>query len=196
MLFTPSPSFFLPSESSSVGSDSSPTHISSASRRSSNANSQSYRNPSSTNNPTLVSNGPTNDRLSFTSQSALSQSSDHEWFYSALSSSSSSSSRPSIQLTPFQNNTDQRNSSSEDASNFLTMSRSDETLVHERLTSIPNPETGTTMNSEEQKMRSLSLSPPVTPRHERNQRRDFSLANERKVILNVGGVRHEGKHIV
>lgn len=96
MLFTPSPPLSSQSVSSSVESDSSPTHIASTFNNQ-NVESQRHTLPLST-NATLVANGPSNNQLLSNSQTRLSQLHDQDYFYSPLSSSSSS--HPSIHLTP------------------------------------------------------------------------------------------------
>lgn len=55
------------------------------------------RTSSSSYNATLITNGPPNNRFLSTSQSRFSQLPDQDWFYSP---SASSSSRPSVHLTP------------------------------------------------------------------------------------------------
>ncbi|CAF1428567.1 unnamed protein product [Adineta steineri] len=96
MLFTRSPPFSSPSVSSSVESESSPAHTAfiSNSRHVENHQHTGY----SLTNTTFTTNGPSNNTLLSTSESHYSQLSDQDSFYSLFSTSSSSS--PSIPLTP------------------------------------------------------------------------------------------------
>jgi hypothetical protein len=252
MLFTPSSPISSPSESSSVGSESSPTHTSSVGKARYVGN-QSYAIALS-NNSTLVTNGPENNRLLSTSPTRLSQLSDQEWFYSPLSSSSSS--RPSIQLTPTKTITPSplptRRLDSpatvpiqKKARRFRFPTSSKLFTRHAPMNSIPttttttastpsNPQdtlhlttTGVSVNFrpasmpipvvnpmaaaalvddietiivDEHTTKSFTSSPSTTPRtstHLHRSPTDYMTnvyqSLHRKVILNVGGVRHEGK---
>jgi hypothetical protein len=96
MLFTPSPPLSSQSVSSSVGSES--PSIQTASIFNTRDVENLLHTESLSNNTILVTNGPSNNQLLSTSQSHFSQLFDQDYFYSPFSSSSSS--RPSIHLTP------------------------------------------------------------------------------------------------
>ena len=96
MLFTPSPPLPSQSISSLIGSESPPTHTVSISNARDVEN--QLRTDSVLNNITLEVNGSSHNPLLSTSESHCSQLSDPDSFYSPFSTSSSSP--PSIQLTP------------------------------------------------------------------------------------------------
>jgi hypothetical protein len=237
MLFTPSPPLSSQSVSSSVESDLSPTH------RTSICKEQNVENQlhtiSLSNNPILPINGP----LLPTNQSSLPQLSDQDFYHSPLSSSSSSSSRPSTHLTlpNFQSNQTHRRGSCPDSSIhkklnpclkpsirdvlMATVPTPDSHMYHteekiafskanlwsdNNIIPVANPvaaaalvEDNEIVINEEQLTKSGNSSPIDTPKNSENidQTSTICSANNyysspintnRKVILNVGGVRHEG----
>jgi hypothetical protein len=235
MLFTPSPPLSAQSVSSSVESDSSPTHTVSVSNTHNVENQQHIISPP--NNPTLVvTNGPSN------SQSSSSQLSEQDYFYSPFSSSSS---RPSIHLTPTKTPTNFKllKSRRRDScpvsplqkrlNRFHLPTNITSTIRNALMASIPNPDSNmydtddkshisktnlwynnnTIMPvanpvaaaalvedtaNDEQVTRSLTPSPLDTPKNNRSPTEcsanvsSSNITNNRKVTLNVGGVRHEG----
>jgi hypothetical protein len=248
MLFTPSPPPSLQSVSSAEESNSSPAHIASVS------NAGDVENQLHTiflsNNATLVTNGPSNNQLLSTSQSPFSQLPDQDYFYSPFSSSSSS--RPSIYLTPTKTTTTNiklsksrrrescpvspihkkinrfhfptsTTSSIRDAL-MATMSTTDPNIYYTDDKSnlfkvnlwsdnaaipVVNPvaaaalvEDNEMATNEEQLNKSVTPSPLDSPKNSEHLHRsptDCSatlyppnMDTNRKVILNVGGVRHEG----
>ena len=240
MLFTPSSPPSTASEPSSVGSESSPAHTSSARY----VRYGDSRPPciSSATNATLVSNGLGTNRFLSVSQSPLPPSSDQEWFYSPLSSSSSS--RPSIQVTPTKSQPSSRARRRDSCptapvpkkahrfrfpphlqpfSRHAPMletpgTHSNEPHLEDIYFSSPtafsthrsslamampvaNPVAAAALvDAEEQRTKSSTPSPSLTPKNSGNLHRSatecsthFYPSNPRKAILNVGGVRHEGK---
>lgn len=252
MLFTPSSPPSSVSEPSSVGNESSPTHTSSARY----ARYGDSRPPaiSSATNATLVSNGLGNNRFLSASQSPLPLSSDQEWFYSPLSSSSSS--RPSVQVTPTKSKSNLHSPSKSRRRDSCptapiqkkihrfrfphhlkpftrhacrTETPSTHSNVHHlediyyspsttlstnlRPLSMPMPvanpiaaaalvDDDETLIAEDQTRKSLTPSPSLTPKNSGQMHRSATdcstniyQSSSRKLILNVGGVRHEGKLI-
>lgn len=187
MLFTPSPPFFLPSESSSVTNDSSPTHISSGRSDVTSANSQSYRIPSS-NNSTLVSKREANYGLFSASQLSLSQTSDQECFYSPLSSRSSS--HRSIQLITSKH---QRRVTFPYENMIISQKKASETTCNNINNNYnhnnQNNKTRHLTEQEDQTSLSSANTPPLSP----NSKKHHDPHIGRKVTINVGGVRHRGK---
>ena len=229
MLFTPSPPLSSQSVSSSVGSESSSIQTASIS------NARNVENQLHTeSNTILVSNGPTNKQLLSTSQSHVSQLPDQDYFYSPFSSSSSS--RPSIQLTPTKTipnitlskpnrrescpvspNIDKnfyqhlhfptnRTSSIRDVL-MATMPTTDHHLSktnqwsNNTIMPVANPAAAASLiednemtADEEQSAKSITPSPLDTPKNNDRLHRsptDHNINTNRKIILNVGGVRHE-----
>jgi hypothetical protein len=244
MLFTPPPPpLSSQSVSSSVENDSSPTHTASVFNT---RNVENQLNPISlSNNATLVTNGPSNNQLLSTSQSLFFSLPDQDYFYSP--SSSSSSSRPSIHLTPtnFEVSKSTRRdsypvspvpkkinrfhfptnitSSIRDAL-MASMPNPDSNMYHTEdkshsskanlwsnntLMPVANPTAAAALiddnemvTNNEQLTKSDTSSPLNTPKNSENLTRSPTVCsvnlhppninNNRKVILNVGGVRHEG----
>ncbi|CAF0970674.1 unnamed protein product [Rotaria sp. Silwood1] len=246
MLFTHSPPLFSQSVSSSVGNESSSSHTTTV------CNSRDIENQlhtvSLSNNSTLFTNGPSNDQLLSNSQSHFSQLSDQDYFYSPLSSSSSSC--PSIHLTTTKTITNSKLSKSHrgdscpilanhkrinhfylpkkiSSSNrdvpMATMPTKDSHVCHSDdisqlskanqwfdNTTIPvtNPAAATAFIendeleiSEEPVSTSVTTSPTDTPKISECLHQSLpdcsvnvcpsNINTDRKVILNVGGVRHE-----
>jgi hypothetical protein len=238
MLFTPSPPLSSQSVSSSVGSESPSIQTASIS------NARNVENQLHTeSNTILVKNGPTNKQLLSASQSHVSQLPDQDYFYSPFSSSSSS--RPSIQLTPTKTVTNiklskpnrrescpvspninkkfyhhlhfptKRTSSIRDVL-MATMPTTDHHLHHKEdishlsktnqwsnntIMPVANPaaaaalvEDNEMIADEEQLAKSITPSPLDTPKNNDRLHRsptDHNINTNRKIILNVGGVRHE-----
>ncbi|CAF2541144.1 unnamed protein product [Rotaria sp. Silwood2] len=246
MLFTRSPPLFSQSVSSSVGNESSPSHTATV------CNSRDVENQlhtvSLSNNSTLFTNGPSNNGLLSNSQSNFYQLPDQDCFYSPLSSSSSSC--PSIHLTPTKTITNiklskaRRGDSCPILPNYkrlnhfylptkisssirdvlmATMPTTDPDVCHSEDISqffkenqwsnnntIPviNPAAAAVFSenneleiNEEQLTTSITPSPLDTPKNSECLRQSLTdcsahvypsnINNNRKVILNVGGVRHE-----
>jgi hypothetical protein len=245
MLFTQSPPLSSQSVSSSVENDSSPTHTASV------LNIQNVENQlctiSLSNNATLVSNGPSNNQLLSTSQFHFSQSPDQDYFYSPFSSSSSS--RPSIQLTSTDILTNLKSSKShrrdscpvsptrKKPNHFHFPTNIASSIRNALMASMPNPDTNNYHTEDkshlsktnlwsnntiipvanpvaaaalvedvinnEQQTKSATSSPLDTPKNSEHLDQSSTVCSinaypsniltNRKVTLNVGGVRHEGK---
>jgi hypothetical protein len=239
MLFTPSPP--LPSQpiSSSIGSESSPTHIASISNGRNVEN--QLHNDFILNNSTLTENGPSNNLLLSTSESRFSQLSDQENFYSPFSTSP-----PSAQLTPITNiklsdahrrdscpispthkklnqfhfprsitsptrnvlmakipsTTNREIDHTEDLSKTTLWSNNTIIPIANPFAAAALVEDDEMAANEEQLPKSLTPSPMSTPKDSQRLHRSptdvsasllpYNIYTNRKVVLNVGGVRHEG----
>jgi hypothetical protein len=212
MLFTPSPPLSAQSVSSSVESDLSPTHTTSICKARNVEN--QLQTISLSNNPILSTNGPSNNPVLSTIQSSFPQLSDQDFYQSPLSQTPRRGSYPDSLIRDMLMATlptpDSHMYHTEAKTHFPKAnlwSNNDIMPIANPVAAAALVEDNEIVINEEQLTKSVNSSPLDTPKNSENIDRTPTVCStnnfypsvihaNRKAILNVGGVKHEGNLLI